>query len=338
MLDVQSSVADYYSRTAGFGVEADALATPVRACASFVQVLNERLRGLSNGQADYRSMFETPEDPRVGIILAFKYARDVSQHVPHPVRPVPSALFGGGFGLGDRTYAIWEDIPMSAHGRLKHVTQQLKPHFDRHLRGRAVTDTLLEAASFLAEVCPDIVHRQPNGEWTHFPLSHQAGVSSRLHPEEPVDHAAALAWMNSRRPGGDLRVLCGSLGGPDASVLFGLTFRGRCAFTPFFETADQVSADLALGFEYYEGDIGSNTHEGGAQFGCTDGRRSVLCSKLPIADWAGEPVAAVPEYAEHTAFASVDFWRDIWALESAPNGQAFITRRERRLNASVPHR
>lgn len=336
MLDVQSSVADYYRRTAGFAVEADALATPVRACASFVQVLNERLRGLSNGQADYRLMFETPEDPRVGIILALKYARDVAQHVPHPVRPAPSAVFGG-FGLGYRTYAIWEDIPMSAHGRLKRVTQQLKSHFDRHLRGRPVTDTLLEAASFFAEVCPDIVHRQPNGEWTHFPLSHQAGVASRLHPEEPLDRTAALAWMDSRCPGGDLRVLCGSFDGPDAKVLFGLTFSGDCAFTPFFETADQVSADLAAGFLYFEGDIGSNTHECREQFGLTDGRSSVLCSRQPIADWA-EELTAVPEHEEHATFLTVDFWRGLWAMESGPNGQAFITRRERRLNASVPYR
>jgi hypothetical protein len=33
----------------------------------------------------------------------------------------------------------------------------------------------------------------------------------------------------------------------------------------------------------------------------------------------------------------MEFWRAMWAQESAPNPQAFMTRRERRLNASLPH-
>jgi hypothetical protein len=334
MRDLQVSIGDYYWCSEGF-VEADVLATPVRSSIGFVQVLNELLRKQTSRAAEYRAIFEPPADPRAGIIQAFEYVRHVTQHID-PVRPQSAATFGGA-SLGFRTYAIWKEVPSSVHGRLTSTTKALKPTYEHHLQGQEVVGTLLNAARFFAEVCPDLVHRQANGEWTGFPLGHQPGVSSRLHPEEPDDQVAALAWMARRRPGGDRRVVCGSLTdvtkGP---ILFGLTFTNRCAFVPFFETADQVNDDIALKFEYYEADVAANTLEKGSEFGMPAGR-SVLCSEKPVPHWAGVPLNEAPRKEDHATFGGIDLWRSLWLQEASPGSQSFLTRRERRLNASLPH-
>jgi hypothetical protein len=233
MRDVQVSIGDYYRETARTD-DPDALATRVRSCVGFIQVLNELLRKQSSGSTNrtYCALFEPPEDPRVGIVRAFKYARNLTQHVLHPVRPNPSTLIGG-LTVGMRIYAVWEDVPPAAHERLKNETKDLKPDYDQCLKGEEVTRTFLDAARFFYEVCPDLVHRDANGEWTGFPLRHQASVANRLHPEEPPDEAAALTWMAQRRPGGDRRVITGSLQGADHErILYGFTFVGQRSFTP----------------------------------------------------------------------------------------------------------
>lgn len=336
MRDLQVSIGDFYRCSNGFGVEADVLATPVRACIGFVQVLNELLRKQTSRAVEYRSMFETPADGRVGIIEAFEYVRHVTQHVD-PVRPTSAATFGG-VGLGFRTYARWQTVPLALHERLTTSTKALRPRYEQHLQDQEVVGTLFDAARFFAEVCPDLVHRQDNGEWTGFPLRHQPGVSSRLHPEEPEDEAEALRWMARRRPGGDFRVITGSLTDSERGpIIFGLTFTHRCAFVPFFETVDQVNDDLALGFDYYEADVAANTTEMGGDFGLPPGR-SVLCSEHPAAHWAGERLDEAPRREDHTTFGSLNFWQMMWSLEEALGAQSFLTRRERRLNASLPHR
>lgn len=117
MRDVQVSIGDYYRETARTD-DPDALATRVRSCVGFIQVLNELIRKQSGANLTYRAMFDAPEDPRVGVIRAFEYARHLTQHVLHPVRPNTSALIGG-LTVGMRIYAVWEDVPLAAHGRLK---------------------------------------------------------------------------------------------------------------------------------------------------------------------------------------------------------------------------
>jgi len=335
MRDLQVSIGNYYRCSEGFGVEAEVLATPVRSSIGFVQVLNELLRKQTSRAAEYCAIFEPPVDSRAGIIQGFEYVRHVTQHID-PVRPQSAAIFGGA-GLEFRTYATWEEVPLSVHGRLTSNTKALKPTYEHNLQGREVVDTLLDAARFFAEVCPDLVHRQANGEWTGFPLRHQPGVSSRLHPEEPDDQIAALAWMTRRRPGGDLRVVCGSLTDvTKGSILFGFTFTNQCAFVPFFETPDQVNDDIALKFAYYEADVAANTLEKGSEFGMPAGR-SVLCSEQPVPHWAGLPLSEAPRKEDHATFALLDFWHTLWMQEAASGAPSFLTRRERRLNASQPH-
>jgi hypothetical protein len=335
MRDLQVSVGNYYRCSEGFGVEAEVLATSVRSSIDFVQVVNELLRKQTSKTAAYCAIFEPPADSRAGSIEAFEYVRNVTQHID-PVRPQLAATVGGG-DLGFRTYARWMEIPLSVHGRLTSSTKALRPSYERNLQDQEVVGTLLDVARIFAEVCPDLVHRQANGEWTGFPLLHQPGVSLRLHPEEPVDQVAALGWMARRRPGGDLRVICGSLtDASKGSILFGFTFSNQCAFVPFFETSEQVNDDIARKFDYYEADVAANTIEKGSEFGMSAGR-SVLCSEHPVPHWGGVPLSEAPRNVDHATFARLDFWHYLWLQEAASDAQCFLTRRERRLNASQPN-
>jgi hypothetical protein len=113
MRDIQVSVGDYYRETSRTD-DPEALATRVRSCIGFVQVLNELLRKQTEAKSAYSAMFKAPEDLRTEVIRAFEYARHLTQHVLHPVRSNPSSLIGG-LNLGMRVYAVWEEVPSSAH-------------------------------------------------------------------------------------------------------------------------------------------------------------------------------------------------------------------------------
>ena len=336
MRDIQVSIRDYYRCSAGF-VDADELATPVRSCVAFIQSINDVLQHDFSKQVDYSSMFLLPLDPRVGIIRAFTYVRNVGQHLLHPVRPDPNQVVGG-IGLGCRTYATWQEIPSSIHDRLHASTQKLRPYYDNLLNGKEVTGTFLDAARLLWQVCPGIVHRMPNGEWTGFPLRHQAGVGSRLHPEEPDDEQGALAWMDSRKPGGDVRVLCGCLHESTGPIAYGLTFTGQCAFVPFFETQDQVIADVARGANYHEGDVFANTYVNDQIRDIFGLYQPTLCSRTPLESWIGPALQRAEVDVEWSAYETPDYWRPMWWIESAATTQGMLTRRERRLNATFPIR
>ncbi len=333
MRDLQVSIGDYYRCSEGFGVEAEVLATPARSSIGFVWVLNELFRKQTSRTAEYCAIFEPPTDSQAELIQAFEYLRHVTQHID-PVHPQSAATVGGA-GLGFRTYATWKEVPSSVHERLTSSTKALKPIYERNLQDHEVVGTLLNAARFFAEVCPDIVHRQANGEWTGFPLRHQAGVSSRLHPEEPDDQVAALAWMARRRPGGDLRVVCGSI--TDATrgpILFGLTFMDGCAFVPFFETLDQVNDDIAVEVRILRGRRGSQYVGEGTRI--RDARKSIC----PLQRAAGSAVGwrtaergtaeggprdvCTPRFLEHPVVAGGSFRRPVLPDSSGEATQCFV--------------
>jgi hypothetical protein len=201
----------------------------------------------------------------------------------------------------------------------------LKSYYDQYLKGEEVVGTLLDAAHFFFEVCPDLVHRDTNGEWTGFPLRHQAGVPNRLHPEEPLDEAAALLWLAQRRPGGDCRVISGSLPSADNEVIiYGFTFIGHCSFTPFSETAEQINTDITNGYRYHLGDVAAHTTDRGADFKLSG--RAVFCSDTDIEEWAAKPLDAAPKRFESATLPIID-WTMLWKQDSS-----YLTRRERRLN------
>lgn len=179
MYDIQIATSWYYACTAETG-SIDTLATCVRATTSFIQVLNELLEKQSTVHDQYQALLRPPVDPRVEVLLAFKYARNVMQHVLHPVEPQQQALIGGLHGI--RGYFLWADVPACVDAKLNPGTRALRSHFENRLRGREVTDTFLGALRAFATVAPELVHLDALGEWTGFPLPEQPGVAAKLHP------------------------------------------------------------------------------------------------------------------------------------------------------------
>lgn len=179
MHDIQISIASYYLATSQTS-SIEVLATSVRSTTAFIQVLNDLLTNDCTVADQYKSLVEPGVEPMMEIVLAFKYVRNVMQHVLHLVEPSQSALIGGLHGL--RGYFLWADVPAAAHAKLHRPTQNLRPYFEQHLLCNEVTDTFMDALAAFATIAPQLVHRNAEGEWTGFPLPAQPGVEARLHP------------------------------------------------------------------------------------------------------------------------------------------------------------
>jgi hypothetical protein len=188
MRDVQVSIADYYRLTSGFIEDPAHFTTPVRATVAFIQKLNDVFRS-DFGQRDrFKTIFRNrlaAGDRGTETIEAIRYVRNVGSHQIYPVQPSTARIVGNQ-RLGYRTSALWEPIPRAVHRKTHPPTQALKPHYDQHLQGQPVLDSFLDAARFFWLVCPLVVDRNEVGEWTGFPLRHQAGVDTRLHPDIPI--------------------------------------------------------------------------------------------------------------------------------------------------------
>lgn len=312
MRDIQEAIRAFYDATTGF-VAADDLAWPARSAIAAVQVLNDLLTNQFSGREAYASRLAA-STLDAETVLGFKYLRNVVQHIIHPVEPVPDSSVGG-VGLGYRTFTTWAAVPTSVDEQLQPRTRSLRPHYETRLEGQPVTQTLLRAASFFASVVPDVVHRQANGEWAGFPLRHQPDVRAQLHPHEPQDEHAAVAWMNGRRPGGDCRVVCGSFCSGESGILYGVTFLGRCVMTPFFETPDQVRADIARDYRYHHAAIGEHVRPGRLN-DRTAAFDEVLCSSTELHSWMGTALREEPEATGHCQFGDPGHWRSMMSLET----------------------
>ncbi len=332
MRDVQVTARAFHDASTGF-VSADHLASPAKNAVGAIQVVNDLLTNEFSQRTPYASFFEHPTDG-AETVLGFRYLRNVIQHLIHPVVPVRNSAVGG-LGLGYRTFSTWSEVPASVDLKLRPRTRELRPHFERRLQGHEVMGSLLDASAFFASAVPELVHRASDDEWTGFPLRSQPGVRDRLHPEEPADETSAASWLDARRPGGDRRVLCGGLLDVDSVLLFGMTFRGSCVMTPFFETPAQVDADIALGYRYYDAPVAEHVHLIRLDDRC-DAFNNTYCSPTDIASWTETPLAKAPTAPFESRFAEVAWWRDLSRLERPPNLQWYITRRERRLCAWYP--
>lgn len=344
MRDVQVSINDYYKLSSGVVRSSESFTTPVRSTVAFIQKVNDVLRSDFAQQHKFRRIFKdrlAAGDRGAMTMEGVRYVRNVGQHLIHPVAPSAARVVGG-MRLGYRTSAIWSPVPKSVHARLRPETQALKPYFDACIIGNSVADTFLDAARFVWEVCPLAVHRQDDGEWTGFPLRHQAGVSDRLHPEEPVWHPmdpesvkVAVRWMNRRRPGGDCRVICGRVIEAGIPWVFGLTFRQGAAYTQFFEMPEQVRADIDLGYPYHSGSPAENLKTQGETPDYGGTFPAFLFSPSPLAAWAGEPITTLPAGGEYSTYGSMEeFWRP-------PLRRSIVdplVRREHRLAAWFPIR
>ncbi len=333
---LQLAAARYHAETADGGE----LGSTVRAFITHCQTLNDWYANAIADTATYKQYFTSRRDAGADVIDAVKYVRNLSQHVLHVIKPSDTVtLVGGAFGY--RTYAQWEAIPDGVHAKLRPSTQALRPAYQTTLEGKEVMSTMMDVLRFFADVAPGTIHRDHNGEWTGFPLMNQPGMPDPLHPEEPRGNIAqAREWMNNRRPNGDGRVICGQVSVAGAAYVYGYTFVGRLAFTPFYETIPQIHCDIALGFPYLQGALTAhasdvseehpNAHQG-----------QVLGSREDLATWT-TPIA---QFSVAGDWCSPGLDRMSWErrcgleLEDVvPDFMAYGIRRARRLNALAPPR
>lgn len=331
MGDIQESVAAYYAETARGGN----VGRHVRNWLSSVQTLNDLLTNELGDNATYASLFGTTPTPGAELISAVKYARNADQHVMQIIAPPRAdSLVGGLHGL--RTYALWEPIPQAVHDKLHKGTKANQPPYVANLEGKEVTRTMLAVLRFFADIAPQIVHRDERGEWTGFPLKAQPGVLDALHPDEPVhDIAAAHAWLKSRPPNGDARVVVGQVTYDCTPYLVGFTFADQLAFSPFIETSDQVERDIAAGFPYLVGDLPSNVTQVQDKFPGTHG---VLYSPSDVTTWA-TPITQCRYDTDWLAVNDLGWWEHLVTLQHPglfPDSGAYEQHRNLRLNAHVP--
>lgn len=334
MKDIQKDVAAYYAETARGGD----LGVQARNWLGRVQNLNDLLANQLGDKARYLALFTPTPTPGAELINAVKYARNVDQHLMFEVAPSEDVLIGGTHGM--RAYGFWRPVPAATHAELREGTQRLQPAYRTNLEGKELTRTMLAVLRFFADIAPQIVHRDHRGEWTGFPLQSQPGVGDPLHPEEPVgDLAAANAWLNGRRPNGDLRVVIGQLTNEEAPYLVGFTFADELSFSPFVETPEQVDRDLAARFTYLQGDIVANVKNVTHEFPMPP-TGAVFHSPTDVATWATPLTQTRYEKDWMTAFDPND-WRHLVSVEHPgwyPDSVAYEQRRAFRLYAQVPPR
>ena len=335
MRDLQMSVAGYYAETARGGD----LGPRVRGFLVATQTLNDLLANKIAQSGSYKNLFAGQRHSAAELIEAVKFARNVTQHVLHIVRPSDEVRLVGGT-LGMRMYAVWDDIPVHVVAQLRPSTQGLQPTYRAKLEGHEVTGTMMSVLRFYAEVAPEIVHRNSRNEWTGFPLLSQPGMNSPLHPEEPAELAQSRQWMDGRAPGGDCRVVCGQVTIDGTSYVYGQTFAERHSFAPFVETVEQANYDIGIGYPYLDGNIAANFDDVTDRFPeALQG--SVIASRGDVLSWAS-PIAHIDVRDEWRGpGVDAESWTRVVKMEidtRMPAGFTFGPRRARRLNALVPPR
>lgn len=332
MKDIQKDVAAYYAETArghDLGVQA-------RNWLGRVQNLNDLLTKRIGDKDTYLALFTPTPTPGAELINAVKYARNVDQHLMFELSPSEDVLIGGLHGM--RVYGSWRPIPAATHAELQKRTQRLQPAYQANLEGKELTGTMFAVLRFFADIAPQIVHRDRHGEWTGFPLKSQPAVGNPLHPEEPVDDiAAANAWLNGRRPNGDLRVVIGQVTMDETPYLVGFTFANQLSFSPFVETPEQVDRDIAAGFTYLQGDVAANVEDVTHKFP-TSSTSAIFHSFKDVATWT-IPLTRTRYGTDWMTGFDPDDWRHAVSVEHPgrfPDFVAYEHRRVFRLYAQVP--
>lgn len=334
MGDLQRSISAFYAET-GRSASLDTLGTHARSFLVNTQVINEFLSRTITDKATYNALF-AQKAPGTTFIQAAKYARNISQHVLHVVKPADNFHIIGGV-MGMRIYVVWDDVPAAVHDALHTRTQKLRPNYDAEFNGQGVVGTMLAVARFFAEVAPEIVHRDHRGEWTGFPLMSQPGVGAPLHPEEPEEQEAAHRWLNQRRPGGDIRVIAAQITADGTTYLLGHTFAGRVSFAPFVETVTQVQDDMDAGFPYVTGKTFAHVTDCSADF--PEARQGVVFrSTDDIATWTTPYThdECTEDWCEGYTLEQWQRMRRVEQLEEMFSASSYGVRRARRLNAFIP--
>lgn len=334
MGDLQRSISAFYAET-GRSASLDTLGTHARSFLVNTQVVNEFLSNTIADKNTYLGLFGQ-KTAGTSIIQAVKYARNLSQHVLHVVRPADNYRIIGGV-MGMRIYVVWDDVPAEAHAALRPSTQKLRGDYDAELNGQEVVGTMLAVARFFSTVAPAIVHRDHRGEWTGFPLMSQPGVGAPIHPEEPGAQEAAHRWLNQRTPGGDIRVVSAQLTVDDTTYLLGHTFVGRVSFAPFVETLAQVEQDMAEGFPYVIGETSAHVTDCSDDF--PEARQGgVFRSSTDVTDWT-TPFVHDGRTEDWCTDYTLEEWQGMRRVEQGSgifSSSSYGVRRARRLNAFVP--
>jgi hypothetical protein len=331
MRDLQVAVRSYYDESTGF-VDAETLSTPAKNAVVAVQTLHDLLSNQYSYRSQYLDLFGKSAH-LTETILAFKYLRNVIQHVIHPVKPSNKSAVGG-MGIGYRTYCSWSEVPLSVDQQLRPGTRALRLHSENRLTDRSVTDTLLDALHFFSVSCPGLIHRRASGEWTGFPLRHQAGVAARLHPEEPGSEFDAIEWLASRLPGADRRLILGAATCDGSQYIYGANVLGRALVSPFFEKDEQIQRDIDIGFPYHRAAPKEHLTSVSIPDRC-DAFANTPVSADPPDTWMGSPLSRPPQEDDFCLHLTEEYWLGqlLWELN---NPQAYMTRRMRRLCAWYP--
>lgn len=343
MRDVQVSIADYYRQTSGFITDPDEYTTPIRSAVAFIQKLNEVMQKELTS-SDYSALFKdrlARSDPGAQTIEAFRYIRNVGQHLLHPVMPEPGRVVGGNLGLGFRTSSRWADVPDDVHALLHTRTRPLKTDYDHVIAGRPTLEPLLDACRFFAEVCPQLVHRDDTGEWTGFPLRTQWGTMERIHPQEPnydYDYDAGVqneeairGWLDARPPGGDYRWIAAKVTTSSGVYCCGRTFRNGISYLGFSESVSQIEADTRAGYTYWSGDPAENLIAGKTFSDRTGASFTAVSTSRAIEEWATGATQAAVVGADFCHWTDPAHWQD--AISRAED---LAVRRAERLNAWFP--
>lgn len=328
---LQRAVRAYYDSTSSF-VHTRDVELSLRTAVDLIQNLNELMMG-STVDAQYKRVLANVA--RRKTIDGFKYLRNLIMHTPTPIKATPSAAFGG-MATGVRTYFQWSKADPNAHAMLRPSTQKLGPTYDSDFDGGPVLESLLNALEVFASVDSKLVSRDKQGRWLEFPLRHQAGINSRIHPEEPKGRSAALAWLHDHAPGGDFRVVLSTFNSGGIEMVGGLTFIGSWSFQSFVEDRDQIDTDIRGGYPYFLApDVNfvatslqkwPGNDRGGASFAgfrlASPPDPVLACSSL-----TGQTIAS-------HSFQNIDFQRE--AGMHGPSASSYTDRRSARMAAWYP--
>lgn len=149
------------------------------------------------------------------------------------------------------------DVPTAMfHNQQKRVDTKLELAYTTAAAGRPILDTLLDSVAFFERCDPRLAKRDPVNNLAGFPLTPYpvANRYRRLHP----DWSSESDWdVELRRkatgsvPGGIQREILGRVAVGDQTIVCGWTIVDKSRNEAFTESIDQVSADIAKGYQYF---------------------------------------------------------------------------------------
>lgn len=179
-----------------------------------------------------------------------KLTTDPSLH--RVVGPVAGGLW--------RLYVSWpqyDDLPMDIRTGAMSPSAKLQTTYERHVAGRDVIDTLLDALAFFAAADPSIATWDSAAELQGYPLQQLPGPPGEYQRHTPFnpslrDWSAKLFDYARGQTPEHPREITGAVRADNGSIecYIGTTQRGFAQFK-WIETSDQLSRDVDNGARYH---------------------------------------------------------------------------------------